>query len=392
MNKFILDLSRRKKAPRGEKKPRVREEKAQPVGRPKRDAKLPSARFSLKDQVYLAKRLAYLITAGVSVVESLHILRDQSKGGQKKVLNKVASDVASGQALSKSLAKFPKIFGDFGIHIIKVGESSGTLAPNLAYLADELTKKHELRRKVVGTLVYPAFITVATLGITAVLTVYIFPKIMPIFTSLHVPLPWTTRALIWTSAFLQNWGLLLLGALALLGAGVMMLRARVERVRYTLDWLLIRLPVAGMLVRSYNLANFSRTLALLLKSGVRLSDGMYVVAETTRNLVYREAYVAIAASTIRGEPISRGLAARSDAFPSMLSHMVTIGETTGNLTSTLEYLSEIYEGEVDELTKGLSSAIEPALMIIMGLVVGLIAVSVITPIYEITQHLNPHGG
>lgn len=357
-----------------------------------RGSKLRSARFSLKDQVYLAKRLSYLITAGVSVVESLHILRDQAETKvQKRVLEKIAGDVAAGQALSRSFAKFPNLFGEFGVHIIKIGESSGTLAQNLAYLADELTKSYTLRRKVIGTLVYPAFITVATLGITALLTVYIFPKIMPIFTSLHVPLPFTTRALIWLSAFLRGWGILVIVVFAGIVTGFILLRAREERLRFWSDWLLIRLPVASHLVRAYNLATFCRTLALLLKSGVRLSDAMHTVADTTKNAVYEEAYLAIAKAAIAGEPISRGLKSRPDLFPPMLSHMLVIGETTGNLTNTLEYLAELYEGEVDELAQGLSSAIEPVLMVVMGLVVGLIAVSVITPIYEITQHLTPNS-
>ena len=367
--------------------------KPKPRSRGERTKSALSTRFTLKDQVYLAKRLAYLITAGVSVVESLHILRDQTaKKGQKQALNHIAKDVASGQALSRSFAKYPQLFGDFGIHIIKVGESSGTLAQNLAYLASELTKKQVLRRKVVGTLVYPAFITVATIVVIVVLTVYIFPKIMPIFTSLNVPLPWTTRALIWTSAFLQHWGLFVLLGMVAITVGIIVLRAQLPQVRYALDWLLVRLPIAGNLTKSYNLANFCRTLALLLKSGVRLSEGLCVTAETTKNVVYREAYFVFAEAALRGEPTSRGIALRTDIFPSMLSHMVAIGETTGNLVSTLEYLSDLYENDVDEMTKGLSSAIEPVLMIVMGLVVGLIAVSVITPIYEITQHLNPRGG
>src|SRR3989344_6049433 len=342
--------------------------KPKPRSRGERTKSALSTRFTLKDQVYLAKRLAYLITAGVSGVETLHILPDQAAGrGQKKVLDQIARDVSSGQALSRSFAKFPRLFGDFGIHIIKVGESSGTLSQNLAYLASELTKKHALRRKVVGTLGCPAFITVATLVVTVVLTVYIFPKIMPIFTSLNVPLPWTTRSLIWLSAFLEHWGLAVIGGLVALGVAVVALRARLSRVRYALDWLLIKLPVAGNLAQAYNLANFCRTLALLLKSGVRLSEGLHVTAETTKNVVYREAYFAFAQAALRGEPTSRGIAERHDIFPSMLSHMVAIGETTGNLVSTLEYLSDLYENDVDEMTKGLSSAIEPILMVVMGL-------------------------
>jgi type IV pilus assembly protein PilC len=165
-------------------------------------------RFSLRDLTFFIKRLAFLINAGVPVVEALHVLQEQVRTkSHAAVLGRIIEDASNGQSLSRSFAKFPKIFSDFAIHIIRVGESSGTLSQNLQYLADELKKRHALRRKVVSALVYPAFITCATLGITAALTVFIFPKILPIFSSLNVELPLSTRMLIWTSVFLSHWGL-----------------------------------------------------------------------------------------------------------------------------------------------------------------------------------------
>ena len=347
-------------------------------------------RFSVKDQTFFAKRLSFLIKAGVPISESMHIIRSQARTRvKKKVFESVAKDVSSGQYLSTSLGKHKKLFGDFAINIIRVGEQGGVLSDNLAYLAEELRKKHELRRKIIGALVYPVFISIATLGVTSLLTVYIFPKLMPIFTSLHVDLPITTRALIWVAWYLQAWGLLTLGLLIVAVIALFIIRSRVTSVRFFFDRMLLSIPIAGSVARRYNLTNFTRTLGLLLRSGIRLSDALGITASTMNNLAYRESAERISKSIIKGESMSRALERERALMPDMLTHMVMIGEKTGHLSNTLTYLAELYEGEVEELTKSLSSSIEPALMIVMGILVGLIAVSVITPIYSITQHLSP---
>jgi len=165
--------------------------------------------------------------------------------------------------------------------------------------------------------------------------------------------------------------------------------ARDSRARYFGDALLLYIPIAGKVARSYNLANFARTLGLLLASGMHLIEALHVTADTTGNMAYAAAARRIAGAAAKGQPISRQLAREPKLYPDMLSHMVMVGEATGNLAATCIYLGELYEAEVDEQTKGLSSSIEPILMIVMGLLVGLIAVSVITPIYAITEHLQP---
>ncbi|TSC69385.1 MAG: type IV pilus assembly protein PilC [Parcubacteria group bacterium Gr01-1014_56] len=351
---------------------------------------LTFVRFSVKEQTLFAKRLSFLVKAGMPLLDCLHLIRKQTRSKAKvQVYDAIIKDVTNGQYLSTSLGKFKRFFGEFAVNIIRVGENSGILSQNLAYLADELSKKHALQRKVVGTLVYPIFITVATLGVTSILTTFIFPKLMPIFVSLHVELPWTTRALIATSEFLRNDWLYLILSIIFILAAWFILRRRFIQVQYLGDRVLLRLPFAGAITRSYNLTNFCRTLGLLLKSGVQVSEAMVITAETTNNLVYRRAYIRIAKCIVKGEPISRQLEKERPLFPDMLTHLVAIGEQTGNLSATCTYLGELYESEVDELTKSLSSSIEPVLMILMGILVGIIAVSVITPIYAITQHLSP---
>lgn len=349
-------------------------------------------RFSAKEQTLFAKRLSFLIKAGVPILESLTLIRTQTKSkGKAKVLDAVIADVASGQHLATSLGKHNRLFGDFAVNLIHVGETSGILSQNLVYLADELHKKQALQRKVAGALVYPVFITIATLGVTAMLTAYIFPKLMPIFTSLHVELPLTTRIMIAASDYLRHWGLLTFLGIVLVIGLFMFIRNQYEWLRRATDRALLYIPFVRTLVKNYNLTNFARTLGLLLRSGIKLTNALEVTAQSTKNRLYREACMSLAARVMRGEPISKGLIERPDLYPDIMAHMVAVGERTGSLSNTLTYLGEMYEAEVDELTKSLSSSIEPVLMIVMGFLVGTIAVSVITPIYDITQHLNPKG-
>lgn len=347
------------------------------------------SRFSTKEQTMFAKRMSFLVKAGVPLIESLSLIKKQTKSKQKSLLyGQVIEDVNNGLFLSTSLARRGNLFGEFAVNLIRVGEESGILSQNLSYLADELEKKDTLRRKVIGALVYPAVITVATLGITGVLTMYIFPKILPVFSSLHVALPLSTRMLIAISAFMHSYGAWFFVGLVAFGALFVVAKNKIEAVRYASHGLILRLPLFGKMMRGYNLANFCRTLGLLLRSGIQVSAALEMTVETTGNLVYKRAYKDIHRAVMVGLPISNALSEHHRLFPDLLIHMVAIGETTGNLSNALTYLSEMYEAEVEEMTKNLSSAIEPVLMVTMGVLVGFIAVSIITPIYEITQNLH----
>jgi type IV pilus assembly protein PilC len=161
-----------------------------------------------------------------------------------------------------------------------------------------------------------------------------------------------------------------------------------QPIQYASDWLLLKLPIAGGIARSYNCANFCRTLGLNIKSGVTLSESIFITADVTKNILYREAYLDFAAHVMKGEKISSTMSKYPNIFPDMLPHMILIGETTGSLSNTLSYLSEIYEVEVEESTRNLSNSIEPILLMTMGIMVGVIAVSVIAPIYEVTKSIG----
>lgn len=346
-------------------------------------------RLSLKEQTLFAKRLSFLITGGIPILEGLTLLSRQAKTRtKKKIFEKIISDVANGQFLSTSLGQFNNMFGDFAINLIRVGETSGVLSQNLNYLADELKKKQILRQKVLSALVYPAFITVMTLGVAILLTAYIFPKIMPIFQSLHVELPITTRILIWMSDAIRDYGFYAAGVAAAAGIAFAICVKRIELFHYVVDRSLIRMPIIGRLIQSYNMTNYTRTLGLLLKSGISILQATKIAADTLTNRAYQREARTVEHVVLKGGKISKHLEKSPRLFPDMATQMILIGETSGKLPETLVYLSEMYEHEVEDITKNLSSSIEPILMVVMGAIVGFVAISVITPIYGITQNLS----
>lgn len=347
-------------------------------------------KLSLKEQAFFAKRLSFLIRAGVPLLDAIHMIREQTKiKKQQKVFDSVIHDISNGQSLAVSLGKFKNVFGDFAINMIAVGEETGVLSENLAYLSNELKKRQELKRKVIGALVYPIFISIATFGLTGLLTAYIFPKILPIFASLNVDLPITTRMMIWLSDFLRHWGwLVIILAIFFVMAFILILK-RSDKFHFFFDRNVLRIPFIGNMIQNYNLANISRTLGLLLNGGMTLTEAIPITSRSTGNLVYKKEFLKLSKVVDRGEKLSAHLITERKLFPDILAQIVSVGERSGNLAETLGYLSDLYEAEVEDSTKNLSSLIEPILMIFMGLIVGFVAISVITPIYGITQHLSP---
>ncbi|MBT9168082.1 MAG: putative type II secretion system protein F [Syntrophomonadaceae bacterium] len=347
-------------------------------------------RFAAQEQIFFAKRLGMILRAGMPIMHGLHMLGQETRSRSATYIFKsLTVDVSNGHPLSTGLGKFQNIFGEFCINIVKVGETSGTLHENLDYLAEELKKKQALKRKVLGALIYPAVIIAATVGITVMLTVYIFPKIIPIFQSVKATLPLSTRMLIVLSDFLNNYGLWLFGGIVALGIGFFFLMRLSSRFHLWMDIVLLRTPLLGSLSRDYNLANATRTLSLLLKSDVGVIRSMELVAASTRNHAYRRALYEAALQITRGQKISQQFQKTPRLFPPLMTQMVLVGESTGNLSSSLMFLSDMYEEEIEDLTKNLTTMLEPILMIVMGAIVGFIAISIITPIYSITQNLTP---
>jgi len=346
-------------------------------------------RFGIKEQILFAKRLSMMLTSGIPILQGLHMLEDgASTRSSRFIMGALAESVAKGVPLSESLKRFERVFGAFAVNIIHVGETSGTLPENLNYIAHELRKKHELTKKIVGALIYPAVIIFATVGITTMLIVYIFPKILPIFLSLKSELPLSTRSLIALSGFLSQNGLLIIGVVILLTIMHIVYMRKFISYRFILNRIILKIPVFGTLSRDYNLANIARTLSLLLKSDVRIVQALSIGGNSLKNEAYRRAMHRVGEGVLHGQLLSSQLKKEGSLFPSLFVQMVSVGETTGNLSESLMYLSDMYESEINDTTKNLSTILEPVLMLVMGVIVGFIAISIITPIYGITQNLH----
>lgn len=347
-------------------------------------------RLSIKDQTFFVKRLSFLIKAGIPLRESLVMIREQTrKKGYALILDTVIMNVSNGQNLATSLSKFKNTFGEFAINIIGFGEQSGILSENLEYVADELKKRQILRKKIISASVYPIIVTIATIGIVTFLMVYLFPKILPIFASISYELPLSTRIVIAISNFVIHWGFITFSSLVVIVIAFLITLKKSHTVHFYFHKFLLNIPIIGKIIRDYNMANFTRTMGLLLKSGVTMIEALPISADITPNLVYKKEFKALAHVVNRGQKISTHLNENRNLFPDLVSQIVSVGEHSGNLSNSLIYLSEMYEAEIDDFTKNLSSMIEPILMIIMGVLVGFIAISIITPIYGITQHLQP---
>lgn len=342
----------------------------------------------LQEKINFARHLSVSIKSGMSLIDALKLIQGQSNSKKfSHLLGKVIEDVENGQFLAQSLAKFQYIFGDLFVNMVKVGETSGNLSQSLLYLAGEIKKQREINRRIKGALIYPLIILIATIGVTLFLTLFIFPKILPIFVSLKIQLPFTTQLVIYVLSFLQFYGLYVLGGLVLLfifGKGMLAVR----RIHFLFDRLTINLPFISQVVMNITMTSFTRSLSVLLKSGMTLVDALEIARGTFHNLYYQREIEYMAEGVKKGESMARYLAQNHRIFPPMLTSMIQVGESTGNLEENLAYLSDYYESEVDETLKNLTTILEPVLLLTMGLLVGFIALSIITPIYQVTQGLQ----
>lgn len=348
-------------------------------------------RFPLQEQILFAKRLSLLVKAGVPILQALRMLHKQTTSkGARYIFQHLASGVERGQNLGTTLrTSYYRLVGEFVVNIIEVGEVSGTLQENLHYLAEELQKKQALRRKVVNAMVYPAFIVIATVGIALLLTVYVFPKVLPIFNSFpSFELPLTTKALIFISNTVTSYWYIILGVIVLLVIGFIVAMRR-EGFRFRFHQFKLRLPIIGNLLQSYYLAVNTRMMGVLLRSNIPIVKSVNITATAATNLYYRRALTDIAQQITKGDRLSAEMEKYPKLFPPITSQMVEVGESTGSLSQSLLFLAELYENEVDDKTKNLSAVLEPALMVFIGLMVGFVAISIITPIYTFTQSIKP---
>jgi len=346
-------------------------------------------RISVQDRINFARHLSLVIKAGLPIYEGLKIIQVQTESGVlKRAVGDLMVSVNSGKFLAEGLQKYEHLFGPFFINIVRVGEASGTLSKNLLYLADELRRQKELQTKVRSAMVYPLVILVATIGVAGFLTFYVFPKLVPVFGSLNVQLPTSTLILLAVLNFLKAYGIVTFIGVVVVIILVRLVVKNFTPVRYIVDESLLFIPVVSDLTTCVNMVNFARVLGLLLKSGVKIVEALDITKNTFSNLVYRRIIHMGGEAMRQGGQLGVYLTGKKRYFPPLVSGMVRIGETTGNLEENLEYLSQYYDDEVDTKLHSLTSLIEPLMLLLMGLLVGFVALSIITPIYSISQGIK----
>lgn len=341
-------------------------------------------RITPADVSVFTRQLSTMITAGLPITQALSILRTQSKASFQGVVGRILADVEGGESLSAALEKHPKIFSPTYIALIKSGETGGVLDKVLDRLAQDLEKNQEFRGKVKGALIYPAIIVIGMFIVGFIMMVFVIPRLTDLYSEFDATLPLPTRILIGISTVIAKaWPLFVaLGVGAYYG---FMAYKKTPAGKRKVDELILKLPIFGELQHKIILTELTRTLALMVGSGVSVLEGIAVTSSVSPNSVITDALKDAGKQIEKGFPIAYSFAKHPEAFPYLLSQMVAVGEETGKMDEVLNKVSRIFELESDEKVKALTGAIEPLVMIVLGLGVGFLVIAIILPIYNLTS-------
>lgn len=339
-------------------------------------------RVSIKDRAFFSRQLATMLGSGITLSESLKVLLAQTKNPMiVRALTQIIHDIESGLSFSVAIERHPKLFGDVYVAIVRSGEISGKLEEVLLQLAENIEKENALVSKLKSAMVYPIFIVTAMIGVSILMMVKVMPQLKSIFTESNVPLPLSTQFLLAGSDFMVKfWWLVVIGLVALVfGIAYYFRTYSGSRI---LNVIQVHMP-AGLPEDLY-MARFTRTMSMLIKGGLPIIQSLDITANVMNNYLYRDVLVGARNEIERGLPLSAPLD-RSSYFPKIVTQMILVGEQTGRLDQILERLAIYYEDEMDDKIKGISSLIEPVIIVILGLGVAFLVMAVLMPIYNITQ-------
>ena len=341
-------------------------------------------RIKLKDISSMTRQLATLIKASVPIVDSLSAIADQCENEKLKlILTDIKEQVNEGVALATALGKYPDIFSNLFINMVKAGEAAGTLDSVLLKLADFTEASVKLKNKVVGSMTYPiVMMSVGVLVVSGLLT-FVVPKITAVFEDMERALPLITQIVVGISHFMvQRWYYLLGGIVLIIYIIKKILATEAGRQRF--DRLTIRLPLFGHLIRMVSIARFSSTLSTLLHGGVPLLAAMDIVKNVVDNRVIRDVIAKARDNISEGQPLATPLK-ESGEFPAIVTHMISIGEKTGGLEAMLNNIADSYNNEVDTTVGSLTQVLEPLMILVMGVTVGVIVLAILLPILDLNK-------
>ena len=372
---------------------KLRAQKLQPVtitpAKKGRKSAFRIRKVTVKDLAIFSRQFSTMISAGVPVLQSLNIISEQVENKTlKEIVVRVRDDIGQGANLSDALGKYPTVFSNLYVNMIRAGESAGILEGILARLAGYLEKDDALARKIKSALMYPTMVMTIALGITIFLLVAVIPTFKTTFESFGHELPMPTKVVIGISEFMQSFFKFpqIIFEAAIVAGAVIFLRSflKTRKGQLAKDKLMLKLPLFGMLIRKVAVAKFARTLGTLIKSGVAILEALDITARTSGNLVIEEAILKARSSIKEGENITQPLR-DSGIFPPMVVQMVSVGEETGSLDDMLMRSADFYDDEVNVAVAGLMSMIEPLIMAFLGVVIGGIVIAMFMPMMSMGE-------
>jgi len=366
---------------------------ARAAGRPQAQARRAGGGFAFgrvsgRDLAVFCRQFATMIDAGVSLVRCLAVLEEQSGSGRLRgIIREIQGSVESGETLSRAMTRWPKVFTNLFVGLVRAGEVGGVLDETLNRLATFMEENERMRRKVKAAMTYPVLVLIFATVVVIGMVTWILPQFVSVFKDLGITdLPGPTKILIQISNFLTTkWYMMIGGVFLFVVAFGQYIHTRIGRRHW--DWVKLKVPVFGKLNHKICIARFSRTLSTLLVSGVPILQALETVAGTVDNEIMADAIMASRAAIREGEQIGDPLQ-RSGMFPPMVVQMVAIGEETGSLDAMLSKIADFYESEVDATLAGLTAALEPILIISLGFVVGFIVVSMFMPLLSAISSLQ----
>jgi type IV pilus assembly protein PilC len=348
---------------------------------------LTGPRVKRSDLMHLSRQMAAFVRAGLPILEAVHTIGEEATNSSvRRVMQEIEDGLRAGERFSDCLDKHPRVFPDFYRGIIRSAELTGELDAVLARLAIYIERDLEARRKVKSATIYPAVILVMSVVTITVLAWFVLPKFKVFFASLNAKLPLPTRMLLAVTDFLTSWwwavGIGVVGVALIIAAAL-----QTERGRFLKDRFILSVPVLGVTIQYALVERFCRILASMISAGVALPEALRVATESLRNRVYMQSLNSVNEAMLEGEGIA-GPLARTQLFPSTAAQMLRVGENTGTLDTQLETTAQYYETELDYKIKKLTALFEPAVIVVMGLLVGFVAIALVSAMYGVFRQVK----
>jgi len=344
-------------------------------------------RVSHRERTFISRQLAVMLESGLPVAQAMRSLAEQTNNPVlKEVLQQVLEDLENGYKFSVAIKKHPKVFNQVFISVVAAGETTGKLDVAMNLLASELERDQGFRSRVIGALLYPAFIVAAMIVVGIIMVTRIVPALELVFRESDVPLPWTTRVVVAvTNSLIDYWYLYIFGIIVIVFLFLRYLNT--ADGRRNLNALALRIPAFGTLIRNLEMARFTRIFGMMVQAGVPIIHAIDAVANVLDNVLYQEALSTVARNVERGAPISQSLV-RNPIFPAIINQMVAVGEQTGRLEQVLHKLADYYEEETNQSIKNITALTEPVIFVIVGLGVAFLVFSIIVPIYNLASAIK----